>query len=288
MENTICLNIKGISKSFGEVKAVKEVSCTLEEGIYGLIGNNGAGKSTLIHMITTIMKPSAGTVCFQGEDIFKLGKAYRKTLGVMPQNQQGYEQFSGYQFLYYMASLKAMSKQEAKEQINALVDEVGLRDAIHRKVKTYSGGMRQRLMFIQAMLHDPQILILDEPTAGLDPFERIRMRNLIAEKAKGKIVIIATHVMQDVEAIASHIVLLKNGELLRKAPCVQLLSEMQGLVYEKVIEEDALKAYQQRYKISKIVNSEEGMRIRYVSDEQQEHAVSVMPDMEDVYLWYMV
>lgn len=282
--NRLVLN--NITKRYKDTLALDAVTLTLEEGIHALIGPNGAGKSTLINLITTLLSPTCGTISYNNKDITTLKNHYRQLIGYMPQHQQGYEQFSGYQFLHYMAVLKAMDKETAHQQIEQYIDALSLREAIHQKVKTYSGGMRQRLMFAQAILGDPTILILDEPTAGLDPSQRIRMRNLISQIAQGKIILIATHVMQDIESIASHIVMMKQGRLLFEGSVTALLAPLQGKVFECRIPMEQLTKVQQRYHVSHIAKLEHEYLLRCIGkDYKEEHLLNAM--MEDAYLYYM-
>ena len=280
------LIIDNVSKKYPNTLALDHVTLTLQEGIHAFIGPNGAGKSTLIHIIATLLSPSSGIILYNGQDITKLQDDYRSLIGYMPQNQQGYEQFSGYQFLHYMAVLKGLDKKKSDQQIEELIEAVSLREAIHRKIKTYSGGMRQRLMFAQAILGDPSIIILDEPTAGLDPSQRIRMRNQIFQVSQGKIVLVATHVMQDIESIASHIIMIKQGRILFEGNMKELLSPLQGKVFECRIPSNQLKTYQKEYSISHISKIEDEYLIRCISKQQQVSQL-VNAHMEDAYLYYM-
>lgn len=210
------LEIKDLSKSYGDVQALKSVNLCLEPGIYGLLGPNGAGKSTLINLLTDNVKRDEGQILWNGTEILKLGKAYRKLLGYMPQQQGCYEDFSALAFLIYIGQLKGMSKKEAQQKGMELLKCVNLEEVAYKKIGEFSGGMKQRLLLAQALLNDPKILILDEPTAGVDPLERIRIRNYISEIAADKIVILATHIVSDVEAIAKEIILLKKGEVIQE------------------------------------------------------------------------
>lgn len=280
------LEIKHCSKRFRDVCALRDVSCSFDKGIYGLIGANGAGKSTLFKILTTSLKQDEGEVLYQGISIDKLKQEYRSHIGYMPQNQRGYEQLSASQFLYYMAALKGIKKEDAKQQIEELAVKVHLNQDLHRKIKGFSGGMRQRLLFMQALLGDPDILILDEPTAGLDPYERIVMRNHIFDISHDKIVIIATHVMQDIEYIADEVLLLKKGELLFQGESEILIEEMEGYVHEKEIAFSELEYYQKQFQIARMVRMKNGIRIRYLSKEKQKDFLPA--DMEDVYLHTMM
>lgn len=282
------LNLHNIDKTYKNVIALKDVSLTFQPGIYGLIGPNGAGKSTLLNIIASVLKPTQGKVYFEKQNIELLKSEYRKVLGLMPQTQSGYDDFSGYAFLFYMAALKNIGQEEASQQINHLIQQVSLEDVIHRKIKTYSGGMRQRLMFAQTLLGNPKIVILDEPTAGLDPFERIKMRNYISEVSKDKIVIIATHVMQDIEAIVDQIILIKDGYIIKMASPQELMRKVNGFVYEKKIDLHKLQYYSENYLVSQVIKREDDVIIRYIDKNIKNEKYSVFANLDEVYLYYMV
>ncbi len=208
------LKIEKLSHSYGEKKALNDFNCTFQPGITALLGPNGAGKTTLISLICDLIKRQEGSITYNGKDILDLGKAFRSVLGFMPQSQGMYEQMTAYEFLMYMAELKGIKKNEAKAQIASLLKTVNLERAAYKKVGGFSGGMKQRVMLTQAMLGSPEVMLLDEPTAGLDPEERVRLREHIQELSKDKIVLITTHITSDVESIADKILLLNKGELL--------------------------------------------------------------------------
>ena len=220
------LRIEGLTKQYGQKKALDAFSVTFTEGLYGILGANGAGKSTLMNLITDNISRTSGEILFDGTDILKLGKAFRTKVGYMPQQQGFYEQFSGRAFLHYMAELKEIPRKQAKVQVEELLKLVNLDGDAHRKVGGYSGGMKQRLLLALALLGDPSILILDEPTAGLDPKERIRLRNYIADLGRNKIVLLATHIVSDIETIAGQVVLMQDGKLVRQGSVDELLEEM--------------------------------------------------------------
>ncbi|WP_158553800.1 ATP-binding cassette domain-containing protein [Absiella sp. AM29-15] len=280
------LEIKHITKTFQDVCALQDITCSFDKGIYGLIGANGAGKSTLFKILTTSLIPDEGEILYQGTSIQQLKQEYRSHIGYMPQNQKGYGQLSAYQFLYYIAALKGLKNNETKRQIIELAEKVHLENDLHRKIKNFSGGMRQRLLFMQALLGNPDILILDEPTAGLDPYERIIMRNHIFDISHNKTVIIATHVMQDIEYIADEILLLKKGKLIFQGKSELLIEQMEGYVHEKQIALSELENYQKQYQIVRMIRVNKGIRIRYLSNEKQEGSVGA--DLEDVYLHTMI
>lgn len=283
-DSCVSLSVKNISKSFKDVNALQNVSVELKPGIYGLIGPNGAGKSTLIRVITTLEQQNDGVIEYEARDIRTI-KDYRSKLGLMPQHQSGYEQYTGLAFLYYMANLKGLTKDEAKKQITHLVKQVNLENSIQRKIKTYSGGMRQRLMFAQALLGDPKIVILDEPTAGLDPFERIKLRNYVREIAEGKVVILATHVMQDIESIADQVILLNSGTIVFSGTGAELLDSIKGFIVEKRIGADEIQFYQTKFRVSRVYKYDSDFLIRYIDENE---TTEIMPTFEDAYLYYMV
>lgn len=210
------LELKEISKKYGEKVALECVSLQLSDGVYGLLGPNGAGKSTLMNIITENIKPTAGEVCWNGEPIKKLGEKYRRILGYAPQQQGLYETFSGRRFLSYIGTLKEIPRKEMAEEINRVADYVNLTDVLDRRIGTYSGGMKQRLLIAQAIMGDPKLIIMDEPTAGLDPKERVRIREKIKELSEGRIILVATHVVSDIESIAREIIILKQGNVIAK------------------------------------------------------------------------
>ena len=242
------LALKGITKQYGSKRALDDFSYSFEEGVYGLLGPNGAGKSTLIKIITQSVKPTGGEITLDGDDIFKQKEEYRKRIGYMPQQQTIYPFYTGRQFLNYMGLLKGEDRKSLDDKIQFYLEKVNLISVADKKIGTYSGGMKQRLLIAQTFLGDPDIMIFDEPTAGLDPKERIHVRNLIHDNSAGKIIIVATHVVHDIESIADCIVLQKEGKVAEADAPDKLVEKMgvdpdQGLegVYMKVFEETELK-----------------------------------------------
>lgn len=228
------LEIRDLSKNYGKKEALKGFNYTFEDGIYGMLGANGAGKSTLMNLITDNLKRTGGSIFFDGREILEMGADFRALVGYMPQQQGFYENFSARMFLFYMAELKGIRRREAKKQIEQLLQTVNLVDSADLKISGFSGGMRQRVLLAQALLGDPKILILDEPTAGLDPKERINLRNYIRQLSENKIILLATHVVSDVETIADRILILKNGELVADDEPKKLVEAVQGENLEDV------------------------------------------------------
>lgn len=290
------LELKSLKKTYGTVQALKGVNYTFESGIYGILGANGAGKSTMINLITDNVdrdKENGGQILYDGKEILDMGKHFRKLIGYMPQQQGFYEDFSARAFLKYMAQIKGVHKendkgQTVKQQIDELLEIVNLTTMANRKIGQFSGGMKQRVLLAQALLGNPQILILDEPTAGLDPKERIGIRNYIAKLSKDKIILFATHVVSDIECIADRVLLLKKGEIIAEGTPIHLIESMTGKVGEITCTLDDISKLQKKYKIGNIRQRKEGLALRVVGDQLPDNAVKVSDniDLEDVYLYY--
>lgn len=284
------LEIRNINKRYKEVRALKNINLKLTEGIYGLLGPNGAGKSTLMGLLTDTVQRDSGHILVDGREIKKMGKRYRKLVGYMPQQQGYYEEFSGEAFLMYMSHIKGLTKREAKIQTDRLLKEVNLDDVRSQKIGGYSGGMKQRLLLAQALLNDPKILILDEPTAGVDPKERIRIRNYITELSKNRIIIVATHIVSDIECIADHVLLMKKGALLKWGTPSELLASIENNIAERVCEKSEIEMLQQKYPFGTICQRQDGIVFRIVGDQIEEGFTRVNSNvsLEDVYLYYCV
>lgn len=284
------LKLEGIRKSYnkGKTYAVEDFNVIFTPGIYGLLGPNGAGKSTLMNIITQNLKADAGTITLDGKEVSGMGAEYRKLLGYMPQQQGIYDDFTGEMFLWYMASLKGMNRKEAKESIEKLLQVVNLKEARNKKMKAYSGGMKQRILIAQALLNDPKILIMDEPTAGLDPKERIRIRNFISEISKDKIVLLATHVVSDIEFIAKEILVMGRGQIIAEGTAPKLLSVIEEKVFEVLATEEEQKYYEENgYKISNVSQTLGKVSLRVISDEIPKlgEVQKLNPNLEDLYLY---
>ena len=291
------LQLEHLSKTYGTVQALKDISYTFKPGIYGILGANGAGKSTMINLITDNVArdkgSTGGSILYDGQDILKLGSRFRGIIGYMPQQQGFYEDFSPKAFLRYMAEIKGIkgkneNGQTVKEQIDELLEVVNLTGVAYKKIGGFSGGMKQRVLLAQALLGDPDILILDEPTAGLDPKERIAIRNYIAELSRNKIILFATHVVSDIECIADYVLLLKKGEIIAMGTPVELIEKMHGKVAEITCTLDEVGKLQEKYHIGNIRQRKNGIALRLVGDELPDEAVMVDEniDLEDVYLYY--
>ena len=284
------LEIKNLSKTYvkGKPKSLDNLSTEFTSGVYGILGPNGAGKSTLMNIIADNIKADSGEVLYNGENIIKLGKDFRDILGYMPQQQGIYKSFTGRRFLWYMASLKGIPKKEAKERIENVLNLVNLKDHADKKLGAYSGGMKQRILIAQALLNDPEVLLLDEPTAGLDPMERIRIRNFISEIAINKIVIITTHIVSDIQYISKEILLMNKGKLLLKENPDTIVESMQGKVFEAKIQENQLNKVKEKYNISNIIKTNDGLLARIVSEDKpiELDIDSVKSTLEDTYLYY--
>lgn len=284
------LRIDGISKTYkrGEVKALQQIDMVLTNGVYALLGPNGAGKSTLMNIITDNLSADVGCIYYDGKDVKRMGENYRNILGYMPQQQEAYSDFTGWEFLHYMSILKGMDRKKAKEKIKELLCLVNLENVASKKIGTYSGGMRQRILLAQALLNDPKILILDEPTAGLDPRERIRIRNFISEIAGDKIVLFATHVVSDIEYIAKEVLVLKKGKLIFKDTIENILGTMEDKVYEALVQKEEVSLLQKEFMVSNLVHEVNGIKVRLISDSfpNVKNIINVKPGLEDFYLYH--
>lgn len=283
------LEIKNLSKSYGNKNANNNITLTLENGVYGLLGPNGAGKTTLMKQICTLIKPTEGEIIYNGKNIYNIEDEYRGILGYLPQEFGVYKNFSAKKFLQYVAALKNMDKKDTDKRIDELLNLVGLYDVRNKPVGKFSGGMKRRVGIAQALLNDPKIIILDEPTAGLDPQERTRFRNLLSDISKDKIIILSTHIISDIESIAKETIMIKNGEIIMRGSHREILSNMNGKVYTiRVNDESQLEEIRRKYKV---VNLQRGMdftELRIVSDEviNDENAKVSEAKFEDVYMFY--
>ncbi|KGJ49778.1 ABC transporter ATP-binding protein [Clostridium sp. NCR] len=284
------LILKNINKSFKDKIAVSDFNVTLNNGIYGLLGPNGAGKTSLMRIIADVSNATSGEVYLNGKSKSELGADYRSLLGYLPQDVGFYKTFTAQKFLEYVSTLKGLEKEYSKVKIDELLKFVNLEKDRNRKIGKFSGGMKQRLGIAQALLNDPEVLILDEPTAGLDPNERIRFKNLISEISKDKIVILSTHIVSDVEFISNEIIIMKEGKLVEKDTPNELLKSIRGKVHSLRIREDMLHKIQNKFKVSNIVREKDHILVRVVGHENI-HIKDVdvkdeNPSLEDLFLYY--
>ena len=281
------LVFENISKLYGDFPALSGINLSLENGVYGLLGPNGAGKTTLMRIMTDLLKPSTGRVLLDGKDIAVLGADFRRRLGYLPQDFGFYPNYTAEQYLLYIARLKGLTRFEAKKQTGDLLEMVGLYEKRNQKMKGLSGGQRQRVGIAQALLGDPDILVLDEPTAGLDPEERIRFRGIISNLSRQKTVLLSTHIVSDLEAVANEMILLKKGQVLTVQKPHDLLHELDGMVWTVSVPCENERELAEKYPCSNIMHDGEFSVLRMLSREKPHNeAVAERPNMEDMYLYY--
>lgn len=281
------LTINQVTKKFGTFTALEEISCELASGVYGLLAPNGAGKTTLIKMLTTLLFPTKGEILYGGEDIVQMGERYRDRLGYLPQQFGYYKNDSPVQYLHYIAALKGMGREQASTKINELLALVALESVKNKKMKKFSGGMIQRVGIAQAMLNDPEILILDEPTAGLDPKERVRFRNLLTRLARDRIIILSTHIVSDVELIANEILMIKDRRLLYKESVESLCARLEDKVYETELSYEEAEVLKEKYLILSEKQELGRLKVRFLTEAGEPDIVSskVIPSLEDVFIY---
>lgn len=281
------LEIKKLTKKYGKKTVLDNIELSLENGVYGVLGANGAGKSTLLKLITDNIKRTNGEILLNGREILEMGAEYRKNIGYAPQVQGLFEDFTAGQFIRYIGALKGMKRKDIKEQGGELLELVGLDSFSHLRLGSFSGGMKQRVMLAAAMLDDPKILIMDEPTSGLDPEERIRLRNRIAEISDNKIVLLATHVMSDIECIAQRVIFLKNGRLIRFSTPRELTDEIKEKVGEFFGNAGDISELKKRFGKGQIIRQDDGFIFRIAEEEIPDNfSPAANITLEDVYLFY--
>lgn len=281
------LKLEHVSKNFKDKKAVDDVNLTLTPGVWGLLGANGSGKTTLMRMITGIMKPSGGRICYDGLEIEQMGRAYRDVIGYLPQEFGFYPEFNVQDYLEYMSALKGMTDAQARKKIGELLELLTLTDVRKKKIVKLSGGMKRRVGIAQALLNDPEFLILDEPTSGLDPGERVRFRNLLSEFAHERIVLISTHIVSDVEYIATQNAVMKDGKILQTGTTEELVKQMEGRVFQSMVPASEIGKWEQTVRIVNLRNEADGrVSVRYLGrDGEMPEAVQAEPRLEDLYLY---
>ncbi|CEN22842.1 MAG: ABC transporter ATP-binding protein [Paeniclostridium sp.] len=283
------LEIVNLTKSYKHKNANENINLTLESGVYGLLGPNGAGKTTLMKQIATLKCPTSGKILYNGKDINSLDDKYREVVGYLPQDFDAYKNFSAKDFLLYIGALKGLRKDEAKIKTDKLLNLVGLYEVRNKAISKFSGGMKRRVGIAQALLNDLKVLILDEPTAGLDPQERARFRNLLSQIGKETIVILSTHIISDIESVAKETIMIKDGKVLLQGTHKEILDDMRGKVYSITVEsEDEVYKIQNKYKVVNIQRGISDIELRVISEIEitDFKAKSIEPRFEDVYMFY--
>lgn len=281
------LRAVGLTKRYGAETALNDFSCVFREGIYGILGPNGAGKTTLIRLILSLIPATAGNALWNGVPTGEKGSGFRTAVGYLPQDNQFYRDFSARAFLEYICELKDVPRDERARQIGETLEFVNLTNAADKKIGAYSGGMRQRLGVAQALIGYPPILILDEPTAGLDPIERARFRNVISSLSAGRIVILATHIVSDIELIANQVILLRDGRIARDGSTKSLLTEVEGKVWEWTVPETMIDSVLKTYRVGNMYREGDRVTARIVGDTAPDPGcVSVRATLEDAFLYF--
>lgn len=280
------LSIEKLTKQYGSKIAVDKLNAEFKTGVYGLLGANGAGKTTLMRMLCGILNPTSGEIKLDGINNLDMGEAFREQLGYLPQDFGYYPDFKAREFMLYIAALKGLMPQYAKERADELLEMVGLKEVANKKIKTFSGGMKQRLGIAQAMINDPKILVLDEPTAGLDPKERVRFRNLISDFASERMVLLSTHIVSDVEYIADEILVMKKGTLTARGTVTELVDTVSDKVWQAVTDRESADVLLREYNIINLKHIGDKVELRIVSDKIPiDTAEHVTPTLEDLYLY---
>lgn len=279
------LSVEHITKKYKDFTVLEDINLTFENGVYGLIAPNGAGKTTLIKMIVTLLRPTKGVIRWDGEDVWTLDWKFRELVGYLPQQFGYYRNYSPRAYLRYIAALKGLSRTATEEKIPELLNLVSLTDAADKKMKKFSGGMIQRVGIAQALLNEPKLLILDEPTAGLDPKERAHFRNLLAALSRDCTVIISTHIVSDVESIANQVIMLKDHHVLHQSTIEELCAGLDGCVYEASIDSSQLPSFEKAHQILSQRQDHGKLSVRFIDREHTvPDAVCVPPNLEDVFL----
>ena len=280
------LVVNNVSKKYGSFYALKDINLEFNNGVYALLAPNGAGKTTLIKLLTTLIFPTSGEILYKGTDIVSLDGEYRDIIGYLPQDFGYYRNYTPRKFLLYLAALKGIKKEDAVEKVKEVLKVVSLENVENKKMKGFSGGMIQRVGIAQALLNDPKILILDEPTAGLDPKERVRFRNLLSDLSRDRIVIISTHIVSDIEFISNEVIMIKDHKILYKDSIENICSTLDGMVYETSITFEESKEFRKKYIL--LSEKQDGgiMKARFISmGNNDEKWIKVNPNIEDVFLY---
>lgn len=280
------LKVENLYKSYKKKEALKGINVILNKGTYGLLGENGAGKSTLMRILATVDFPTNGQILYDGKDIINLDEEYRNIIGYMPQDYNVYPGFTAKDFLEYMGALKGIQKEKLKVRIPEVLEFVNLTEVTNKKVKTFSGGMKRRIGIAQAIINDPKILILDEPTAGLDPKERIRFSNIISDMSKEKIVLLSTHIVSDIEAIANELIVIKNGEILEMGNIDKLIKNVKNKVWETTVGQDTFNQLRKERSVIHLKQAGGKVQVRFVGEQYPDiENLPVEPTLEDYYMF---
>lgn len=280
------LLVNNLTKNYGNFCALEDINLEFHNGVYGLLAPNGAGKTTLIKVLTTLIFQTKGEVLYNGTDIVKMDSEYRDILGYLPQDFGYYKNYSPKEFLLYLSALKGMDRIKAKERVMELLKLVALEDVASKKMKKFSGGMIQRVGIAQALLNDPKILILDEPTAGLDPKERVRFRNLLSNLSRNKIIIISTHIVSDIEFIANEVIMIKNHKILYKDNIKNICKSIENIIYETEVEFEDTREFREKFFTLSEKQEDGKMKIRFICEgEKEEKWNRVKPNLEDIFLY---
>lgn len=286
MESRMELQVEHLCKSYRKKEALKDVNFKLEQGVYGLLGENGAGKSTLMRILTTVDFPTSGSILYGGKNITEMDEDYRSLVGYMPQDYSVYPSFTATDFLSYMGTLKGIPEEKLKIKISEVLEFVNLSDVANKKVRTFSGGMKRRIGIAQAILNDPEILILDEPTAGLDPKERIRFSNILSNMAKEKIILLSTHIVSDIEAIANQLIVIRKGKITASGNIDQMVDEVAGKVWEATIGQGMVNIVSAERAVIHIKQVGKDVQVRFVGDQIPNiESRPVVPTLEDYYIY---
>lgn len=281
------IEIKDLNKFYGKKQALNNVNLTINNGMFGLLGRNGAGKTTLMKIISTILPKNSGTITICDIPVENSNKI-REIIGYLPQNFSMYGNMNVYEAMDYLGVLSGMSKENRKKRIPVLLEKVNLQNNLNTKVKAMSGGMKQRLGIAQAILHEPKVIIVDEPTAGLDPEERVRFRNLLCEVAEDKIVILSTHIVGDIEAACENIAVMDNGKILYNGTVEKLLDNANGKIYTANISKKELDLMKEKYIVTSMITNKSQVSVKFISDEKPfQEAVLCEPNVEDAYMYLM-
>jgi len=280
------IEMNGIYKNFGKKEVLQNVNLSMGNGLYGLLGPNGAGKTTLIRILAGVMRSTKGEVLIDGVNRETCGEVFRSKVGYLPQDVDFYDDFTGLEYLQYVAALKGLSPIQTTEKIQELADKVSLTNDLSRRCITYSGGMKRRLGIAQALLNDPEILILDEPTAGLDPHERIKFRNIVSAFSKDRTVLLSTHIVSDVDSIAREVVMMKNGQVGDMQSSKHFIANMNGKVWEMMMDAGELVEFQKTAVISNVFPVGDNVNVRVISEQKPSaDAICKEPNLEDAYLY---